>query len=589
LWRPQERETDRERAAFSLIAAKAIEKLNLRPDPIPTSREYFPVWRLDGKAQEDFVGPTDPPPEIPFGMGDEQEDALDPCSRAWLELVREHSRVFVATHHKNEMAEKTVYSLFGSIPNVWAESATICIRFARDEIKERLLRADSSPARQADSPFVGDKESSDHSKISAPTSGPIREFNRSMGTGDRRNSVTTGETWRGFAQEFDCVVKREEGLPKTRPAADRFLRAYCSYGREHPEFGTIVISGGLASRIASDFIEIATRAGIALACPVALRPVDFWIHRLCQDLIRIGNEELFAGTAEGGVIERLVESSASYCLRLATAAEEQAHRNAAALIRPGLLPADAKPPRGVNRWILTYLASDLLAELRVPRMKYEFPLAFTPEARASVMAARLSAERELKQNRGMAKEFSDAKQLLIEFILKIFIAFAEAGGKLAVHKQLAAHDLEAECFQFLARCVRGADLKDLVALTTAEGFDIPGDVMAKIAVADEWKRFQEILGQVAVAQSEPHVGGASEKQPPGQRSPKDIVDAAKRKARRSYEKFASHIGIGKDTLYAITKENRWVSDETYILVAGVCQCQPEHLHPRDIPRPERRR
>jgi hypothetical protein len=73
------------------------------------------------------------------------------------------------------------------------------------------------------------------------------------------------------------------------------------------------------------------------------------------------------------------------------------------------------------------------------------------------------------------------------------------------------------------------------------------------------------------------------------RSPKEVVDAAKRqKKTRSYEKFAAKIGIGKDTLYAITKENRWVSDETYILVAQACDCKPHDLHPRDLPPPQRR-
>lgn len=72
-------------------------------------------------------------------------------------------------------------------------------------------------------------------------------------------------------------------------------------------------------------------------------------------------------------------------------------------------------------------------------------------------------------------------------------------------------------------------------------------------------------------------------------SPKDLVDAAKLQPRRSYEKFAAHMGIGKDTLYAITKETRWVTDEMYRLVAKVCACKPEELHPRDIPRPKRHR
>lgn len=78
-------------------------------------------------------------------------------------------------------------------------------------------------------------------------------------------------------------------------------------------------------------------------------------------------------------------------------------------------------------------------------------------------------------------------------------------------------------------------------------------------------------------------------QMPNRRSPKEFIDDHRRRPKRSYEKFAAKIGISKDTLYAITKETRWVSDENYRLVAEVCGCQPAELHPRDVPRPERRR
>ena len=76
---------------------------------------------------------------------------------------------------------------------------------------------------------------------------------------------------------------------------------------------------------------------------------------------------------------------------------------------------------------------------------------------------------------------------------------------------------------------------------------------------------------------------------PSRRPPKDFVDASKRPLNISYEKYAARLGISKDTLYAITKETRWVSDDNYIRVAELCQCNPEDLHPRDVPRPEHRR
>jgi hypothetical protein len=74
------------------------------------------------------------------------------------------------------------------------------------------------------------------------------------------------------------------------------------------------------------------------------------------------------------------------------------------------------------------------------------------------------------------------------------------------------------------------------------------------------------------------------------RSPRDFVFSGKlSKGIRSFERFASRIGIGRDTLYAITKEKRWVSDDVYAMVAKACECEPGDLHPRDLPTPDRRR
>jgi hypothetical protein len=77
---------------------------------------------------------------------------------------------------------------------------------------------------------------------------------------------------------------------------------------------------------------------------------------------------------------------------------------------------------------------------------------------------------------------------------------------------------------------------------------------------------------------------------PNRITPKELIARFKgQPPRRSYVKLAARIGISKDTIYAITGESRWVSDEMYELVARVCGCKPEQLHPRDLPRPERRR
>jgi hypothetical protein len=99
--------------------------------------------------------------------------------------------------------------------------------------------------------------------------------------------------------------------------------------------------------------------------------------------------------------------------------------------------------------------------------------------------------------------------------------------------------------------------------------------------------FKKALRQIGIdlrALTESHEPDSS----PPRRSPKEFIDISRRRPKRSYEKLASYIGIGKDTLYKITKETRWVSDPTYALVAEACGCKPEDLHPRDIPRPEPR-
>jgi hypothetical protein len=140
--------------------------------------------------------------------------------------------------------------------------------------------------------------------------------------------VTVSEIWRAFAREFDELAQREGELSKEIPRGRQALRAVCSYGDKLPEFGQITICGDEIPRVRAEFELSGTRAGITLGCPSAVRPVEFWIHSLCQDLLKTESSELSFGSGEGGVIEGLVASSAAYCLRLATAAAEEEHRAA---------------------------------------------------------------------------------------------------------------------------------------------------------------------------------------------------------------------------------------------------------------------
>jgi hypothetical protein len=204
--------------------------------------------------------------------------------------------------------------------------------------------------------------------------------------------------------------------------------------------------------------------------------------------------------------------------------------------------------------------------------------------------------------------------------MRVFVAFAREACEFAKknnHRAWSDRELDQRCREFLLEIVIDAwehKAKDLgmrkMFSSSGWGYSITEDGRRKIEKSPEWKHYQELLLDVFEAQSArgadcnlpqrdaartSEAEGSVPLQPPktvpvpSRRAPKEFVDAARRQLQRSNEAFAAHIGISKDTFYAITKESRWVSDDNYIRVAQACRCSPEDLHPRDVPRPERRR
>jgi hypothetical protein len=263
-------------------------------------------------------------------------------------------------------------------------------------------------------------------------------------------------------------------------------------------------------------------------------------------------------------------------------------------------------------------------------MKYrsEFP----PDARARIEAETLRAYAALEQDvRGMERWRRDVP--FIRCVMRVFIAFAREAcefGKKNNHRAWFDRELDQRCREFLLAIVIDAwedKAKDLgireMFSSSGWGYSIKEDDRRRIEKSAEWKQYQELLLGAFEAQAArtadctvPQRGPASATVPeteaslpqpatmsnansstqifsaeaaPSRRNPQEFIDASRRHLRRSNEKFAAHIGISKDTLYAITKETRWVSDDNYILVAQACSCSPEDLHPRDVPRPEHRR
>jgi len=137
--------------------------------------------------------------------------------------------------------------------------------------------------------------------------------------------VADSKIWRVLTTEFETVA-REEAPQLVNGARREGLQASCMYGPENPQFGSVQIYNAVNGHIQSRFEDIATTAGIAMNCPENVRPLEFWIHCLCQDLRKRNSPEIFPRSKEGGIVVAVIASSASYCLRLATAAQEEEHR-----------------------------------------------------------------------------------------------------------------------------------------------------------------------------------------------------------------------------------------------------------------------
>ncbi len=182
LLRPEGLATDEARAQFSLLAARAINMLALAPSPIPSATEFFPHWGLCREAEEDLTYPAgqsnNPSDAVPRGLGTADLDAVDPCSRGWLELLRRESASFVETSRGTETFRNQEFATrSAAINDVCGASATFCVRQARESIRTQLnLRApvqnddDHNEAKPSDQKQAGNERvvHLDPSERSAP-------------------------------------------------------------------------------------------------------------------------------------------------------------------------------------------------------------------------------------------------------------------------------------------------------------------------------------------------------------------------------------------------------------------------------------
>ena len=169
-------------AAFALAAARAIEKLGVAPIPPPKPREHCPYWDAYCGMEEEIArrqGRTiDLSDAVPIGLGMVDRDAVDPCSRAWLELLRCESTAFRSAGGTTTIGGKTYPSIRGSIPDICGISAVYCTRRARDEIGTRLVKGKqlTNISLSSRRTFAADRADSKE----APTGDPERRLSSFM-------------------------------------------------------------------------------------------------------------------------------------------------------------------------------------------------------------------------------------------------------------------------------------------------------------------------------------------------------------------------------------------------------------------------
>lgn len=192
----------------------------------------------------------------------------------------------------------------GIIQDLIGSSLGYCSRLAAAAERQTRAKANLDKTRMSDTsqPATGGSSSN----------GPVTPGN-----------LASSRVWRTLGAEFDALRQRENELLAGR-RDDLRLCASCMYPRTASKYGSVSIEKGINRSVIDTYVEIGTRAGIELGCPANVKPVEFWIDCLYRNLLDLKSDELFAPSATGGLIVRLIESSASYCLRLSIAAREQA-------------------------------------------------------------------------------------------------------------------------------------------------------------------------------------------------------------------------------------------------------------------------
>lgn len=168
---PNSPETEEVRATLSLLAARAVEKLGLPLQPTPEPLQHCPHWGDYCAIEEEMARragqQVDLSRAVPYGLETIDGDAVDPCSRTWLELLR-RERIGLLLSENDEVVKGTSYrGMTGIIRNVCRASAVCCKRCAREEIRAALMKRTQSEVTVESQKKRGRPPISDQLKLEA--------------------------------------------------------------------------------------------------------------------------------------------------------------------------------------------------------------------------------------------------------------------------------------------------------------------------------------------------------------------------------------------------------------------------------------
>jgi hypothetical protein len=132
---------------------------------------------------------------------------------------------------------------------------------------------------------------------------------------------SSANRWERFHHEFKALMEEEDRIVQEQGPKD------CCYAYftdpESGEFGCWIENAATES-LDAQFKSLATKAGIALGLPPGTSPLRWWLYQLVHDLRANQSNLLRSYGHRAGFIERLIEASATYCIRL----DQQSHEKA---------------------------------------------------------------------------------------------------------------------------------------------------------------------------------------------------------------------------------------------------------------------